>query len=173
MRSLKNSKSTKIESQINNLILIANNWINIKNYLKITDKTILVSKDENKHDFASMPPYLWNDPSSKSGYIVKDGVDNPERLNSKMYDSVRLNKMVSYLNTFSITYAITGNETYAKQAVNFLKVWFIDKQTKMNPNMKFAEIFVNSKGKTFFSCSSMISAIPFVSVINDNNALME
>lgn len=167
LRSLKNSKSTKIESQINNLISMANNLIKIKNYPTVTDKTILVSKDENKHDFVSMTPYLWNDPSSKSGYIVKDGVDNPERLNSKMYDSVRLNKMVSDLNTLSIAYAITGNEAYAKQAVNFLKVWFIDKQTKMNPNMKFAEIFVNSKGKTFFSGSSMISAIPFVSVIND------
>lgn len=64
MRSLKNSKSTKIESQINNLISIANNLINIKNYPIVTDKTILVSKDENKHDFASMTPYLWNDPSS-------------------------------------------------------------------------------------------------------------
>lgn len=167
LRNLKNSKSKKVKSQINNLVSMANKLLKVKNYPTVTDKTILVSKGENKHDFASMTPYLWSDPSSKSGYIVKDGVDNPERLNSKEFDAVRLNKMVSDLNTLSIAYAITGNKAYAKQAVNFLKVWFIDNQTKMNPNMKYAEIFVNSRGKTYFSGSSMISAIPFISVVND------
>lgn len=167
LRNLNNSKSKKIKSQINNLVSMANKLLKVKNYPTVTDKTILVSKGENKHDFASMTPYLWSDPSSKSGYIVKDGVDNPERLNSKKFDAVRLNKMVSDLNTLSIAYAITGNKAYAKQATNFLKVWFIDNQTKMNPNMKYAEIFVNSKGETYFSGSSMISAIPFISVVND------
>ena len=90
---------------------MANNLIKMKNYPTVTVKIILGLKDEHKRDFASMTPYLWNASSSKSGYIVKDGVDNPERLN----------KMVNDLNTISIAYAITGNEAYAKQAINFFK----------------------------------------------------
>ncbi|WP_066875271.1 alginate lyase family protein [Clostridium mediterraneense] len=167
LRNLNNSKSPKIRKQVNSLISSANKLLKITKYPTVTDKTILVSNGENKHDFASMTPYLWNDPNSKSGYIVKDGVDNPERLDSQKYDSTRLNKMVSDVNTLSLAYAITGNKAYANQASNFIKTWFINPETKMDPNMKYAEIFVNAKGQTYFSGSSMISASPFISVVND------
>ncbi|WP_297631875.1 alginate lyase family protein [uncultured Clostridium sp.] len=166
--ALNNSSNTKIKETITQIESDGNVLLNSNSYPTVTDKTSLIAKGETNHDFAAMTPYLFNDPSSKTGYTVKDGVDNPERLDSSKFDSQRLAKLVSNLNTLSFSYALTGNQSYATKAVQFLKVWFLNPATKMNPNMNFGEFFVTSTGKTYtFNNSNMISAIPFIQVVND------
>lgn len=166
--ALNNSSNPKIKETIDKIKSDGNILLNSNTYPTVTDKTTLITKGETKHDFAAMTPYLFNNPSSKTGYIVKDGVDNPERLDSSKFDSQRLAKLVSNLNTLSFSYTLTGNNSYALKAVQYLKVWFLNPTTKMNPNMKFGEFFVTSTGKTYtFTNSNMISAIPFIQIVND------
>jgi len=58
----------------------------------VTDKTQVPPSDD-KHDYMSVGPYWWPDPSSPDGlpYIRRDGETSPERYD---YDNVRLKSMV-------------------------------------------------------------------------------
>ncbi|MGL4990320.1 MAG: alginate lyase family protein [Sarcina sp.] len=167
LKALTNSTNPIVKKDINALTDSANSLLNITNYPTVVDKTQLIANGETKHDFVSMAPYLWTSSKNKSGYVVKDGVDNPERLDTNKFDSKRLDEMVSDVNTLSLAYAITGNEKYADKAMDFINTWFINTSTNMNPNMKYAQIFVGSNGNTYFSGSSMIAAQPLVKTVND------
>lgn len=168
IKSLNNNPSPKIQDTIKTLEKEGNNLLSTTNYPTVTSKTNLIATGETKHDFVSMAPYLYNDSNTKTGYTVKDGVDNPERLDESKFDSQRLAKLVSAVNTLSMDYALTGKEAYAAKALNFLNTWFLNNSTKMNPNMEYSEIFVTSSGKTyFFNNATMISATPFIQIVND------
>ena len=92
----------------------------------------------DKHDYMSMGPYWWPDPSKPDGlpYIRKDGQRNPEL--SKL-DRNRLGDMAKAVTTLGIAYYFSGNEQYAKKATDFLNVWFLDAKTKMNPNLNYGQ----------------------------------
>src|SRR5262245_10880031 len=126
---------------------------NTKNYvkelLKDADKALKVgtfsvmTKEPvpptgDKHDYMSLSPYWWPDPSKPDGkpYIRKDGEFNPERAK---YDLDALEAMGDAVESLSLAYYFTGNEDYAKKATELIRVWFIDPQTKMNPNLRFAQ----------------------------------
>ncbi len=159
------------EKQKNKIIEKANKILNIKSIPTVINKTNLIVSGETKNDYISMAPYLWENSKNPNKYIVKDGVDNPERLNNNTFDSVRLNKFIMYLDKLSIAYKLTGDTKYSNVASKLLKVWFIDPSTKMNPNMKYAEIFKTKSGKVIFTGSSMISSVPLINVVNDLNLL--
>lgn len=103
----------------------------------VMDKSMVASSGD-KHDYMSMGPYWWPDPSKPDGlpYIRKDGQRNPEL--SKL-DRNRLGDMAKAVTTLGIAYYFSGNEQYAKKAADFLKVWFLDAKTKMNPNLNYGQ----------------------------------
>ena len=93
----------------------------------------------SKHDYMSMATYYWPDPSKPAGapYIRKDGERNPEIRDISDHKAVdNMQKAVSLL---SLAYYFTHDEAYAKKAAEFLKVFFLDEATKMNPNMNYAQ----------------------------------
>ncbi|WP_197035565.1 alginate lyase family protein [Paenibacillus sp. UNC451MF] len=94
----------------------------------------------NKHDYMSMAPYWWPDPAKPDGkpYIQKDGQTNPERGTNK-YDATSLGNMASSVETLALAYYLTGNEPYGERAAKLLRTWFLDAETKMNPNMNFGQ----------------------------------
>lgn len=93
----------------------------------------------SKHDYMSMAPYFWPDPTKVDGlpYIRRDGEHNPEI--KKITDDDFMNEMVSKCKFLSLAYYFTGDEKYADKASQLIKVWFIDSETRMNPNLNYAQ----------------------------------
>ncbi len=87
----------------------------------------------------SIGPYWWPDPAKPDGlpYIRRDGEVNPERQAIKDVDYLKnLNADVSVL---GLAYYLTGEEKYARHAADLLRVWFLNKETRMNPNLNYGQ----------------------------------
>ena len=97
-----------------------------------------VPPSESKHDYFSLSIYKWPDPNTADGlpYISRDGHINPE---VEEYDGPNLGRMSSSMDTLNIAYYLTGKEEYAQKAGDFLRTWFLDSDTRMNPNMLYAQ----------------------------------
>jgi Alginate lyase len=106
--------------------------------LSVTDKQIAPPSGD-KHDYLSLAPYWWPDPSAPNGlpYVRRDGKINPER--DSIPDRQNLENMVDAVKTLALAYYFTAKEDYAKHATTILQVWFLDSPTKMNPNLKYAQ----------------------------------
>jgi hypothetical protein len=92
----------------------------------------------DKHDYMSLSPYWWPDPSKPDGkpYIRKDGQFNPER---EKYDLPRLEAMADAVGALSLAYYFTGDERYASRAGELMRTWFFDPATRMNPHVEYAQ----------------------------------
>ena len=103
----------------------------------VMDKTMTADSGD-KHDYMSMGPYWWPDPSKPDGlpYIRKDGQRNPEL---DKLDRNKLGDMSKAVTTLGLAYYFSGDEKYAQKAVDFLNVWFLDAKTKMNPNLTYGQ----------------------------------
>lgn len=95
-----------------------------------------------KHDFYSEGDYWWPDAENPDGpYIRKDGMTNPDNFKDHRMAMRRMSIQVS---TLTAAYKITQNRKYAEKAIQHLIAWFVDPETRMSPNMNFAQAI---KGK--------------------------
>ena len=128
---------------------------------------VLLKKDippsGDKHDYMSLAPYWWPDPSKPNGlpYIRRDGEVNPEVKNYS--DKEQMPKLCENVNTLSLAYFYSGNESYAEHASKLLRVWFLDKETKMNPNLNFGQAV---KGVTTGRAEGLIDTRQFIYAID-------
>jgi len=116
-----------------------------KNITSIMDK-VTPAPSGDKHDYISCGPYWWPDPANPTGpYIRKDGVVNKSVTTP---DKKNLGTMTNSVIQLSLAYYLTSDEKYAKKAVENLRIWFLNPQTRMNPNMNFGQtIFGHFGGK--------------------------
>jgi hypothetical protein len=117
----------------------------------------------DKHDYMSLAPYFWPDPSKKDGlpYIRKDGVTNPE---VKLYkDKEYMPLLCSLVQTLSLAYYFSGEEQYAVHASKLLRTWFLDPATRMNPNLNFAQAI---KGVNDGRGAGLIDARHFMKLVD-------
>ncbi len=89
-------------------------------------------------DYLSMGDYWWPNPKTKDGlpYERRDGKSNPDN-----FDAHRqlLREMRDTVATLASAYLVTGDPAYAARAADWLRVFFVDPETRMNPHLRFAQ----------------------------------
>lgn len=132
-----NNNNTILKHALIQLVSEANALIT-KKPNSVVDKAELPPSGDI-HDFLSLAPYRWPDPSKKDGlpYIGRDGITNPEIYT--IPDKRNLDEMTHAVKVLSAAYYFTDNPKYASKAEELLRVWFLDNSTKMNPNLRYGE----------------------------------
>ena len=118
----------------------------------------------DKHDYVSLSRYVWPDTTKSDGlpYIHKDGQSNPEL---EKYDRNPLGNMAGAVASLSLAYYYSSEERYAQKAVELLRVWFLNEETKMNPHLTYAQFVPgvnNNKGRPY----GLIDTYSFVNMLN-------
>lgn len=131
--------------------------------LSVTMKE-LKSPSGNKHDYVSLARYFHPNPETPDHlpYIEKDGVTNPEIYR---WDRGRLGQTANRVATLALAWHFSGDQRYAEKAAQLLRAWFIDKNTRMNPNLEYAQMIpgVNGgKGRSF----GVLDAYSFVEMLD-------
>ena len=150
-------KTLAIDGKVlqNNYELIVANDVDkvraLKSLLKKADKVLEEAKvysvmnkkqmppSGDKHDYMSTGPYWWPDPTKPDGlpYIKKDGLRNPTYYD--ITDSQEINKVEDEALTLALAYYFTREKKYAKFASKLIKTWFLDTETRQNPNLNFGQ----------------------------------
>ena len=118
----------------------------------------------DKHDYMSQARYYWPDPSKPGElpYIARDGESNPE-LNK--LDRNRLGATANRVTTLSLAWYFSGEEKYAQKATELIRTWFFNKDTRMNPNLEYAQMIPghnNGKGR----CYGVLDSYSFVEMLD-------
>jgi Alginate lyase len=117
----------------------------VKRPLSVTEKTHF-PPNGTEHDFFALADYKWPNPNTPNGlpYVSRDGEINPETLLIK--DKQYLEEMVNRVKLLAIASYFTDNPKYSLKAEELLRVWFLNNDTYMNPNLKYGE-FERGEGR--------------------------
>ncbi|WP_282941203.1 alginate lyase family protein [Paenibacillus sp. RC67] len=172
---------TAVGSQKERLALFDKEWIIrhaegslAADTIHITD-SIAEMSEGGIHDFYSNGDYWWPNPDTKDGlpYIQRDGESNPNNFDSHR---LGLRRMRTHAANLAAAFSLTGNEAYAEKAVQFLKEFFLDEATRMNPHLLYAQALPGicaGRGIGIIDTLHLID-IPFaVEALKDSPALTE
>lgn len=172
IESMQNAKSMTPEA-VKLLIGDAEKELN-KNILTVVDKP-MTPPSGDKHDYMSMGRYWWPNPKFNDGlpYIRKDGVSNPE---IEKLDRYPLSQMTRGVKLLSLAYYFTQDDKYAAKAVDHLRKWFLDKATKMNPNLNYGQTVPGynngmGRGAGIIDTYSFMDIIDGVELLKSSNKL--
>lgn len=153
-------KDAAYSQAFRNLVSLADGDLLLKPPTVMTKEYIPASG--SKHDYVSLARYAWPDETQPNGlpYVMRDGVSNPEL---KKFDRNKLSAMANAVYRLSLAYYFSGEEKYAQKATELIRVWFIDKKTKVNPNLRFAQ---HIPGKADGRCYGVIDAYSYVEMLD-------
>jgi len=109
-----------------------------KPVITITEnENLQASKDP--HDYFSIGRYFWPDPSKSDGlpWVNRDGETNPDAV--KASDEKKLGEMIYSVEYLALAYYLTGDEKYGSETAEFLRGFFLDAETKMNPHLDYGQ----------------------------------
>jgi hypothetical protein len=100
------------------------------------------------HDFYSQADYFWPNPKDPNGpYINRDGVSNPENFDEHRKAIVAFSIQMPAL---TAAWLLTRDRRYGKKACDHLRAWFISSETRMNPNLQYAQaVQGSSTGRSY------------------------
>ncbi|MEY8098183.1 alginate lyase family protein [Falsihalocynthiibacter sp. S25ZX9] len=110
----------------------------------VTQKTTLPPSGD-MHDYYHPSPYWWDASDSDTGLATyRDGLRAPgTRLyepESDRYDRTRLQKLFDDTTLLALAGAACNQPDYSRHAAKLVRHWFINTETRMNPNLNFAQV---------------------------------
>ncbi|SJN46643.1 alginate lyase family protein [Sphingobacterium sp. JB170] len=99
--------------------------------------TICTRSEGGVHDFYSEGDYWWPDPQNPQGpFVRRDGQSNPENFVSHRRAMIRFSRIIGAL---ASAYTLKPDPIYLEHAIKHLEAWFVHADTKMNPNLLYAQ----------------------------------
>ena len=113
--------------------------------------------------YYSTGPYWWRNPDTEDGlpYVRRDGEFNPER--DMVSDRPALHGMVADVWNLVMAYQASGDERYSLYAQKLIRIWFLDSDTGMLPNLTHAQAI---PGITEGRGTGIIDALVFVELMD-------
>ncbi|QDT67881.1 Alginate lyase [Planctomycetes bacterium MalM25] len=104
----------------------------------VTDKDLLPPSGD-KHDYMSFSRYWWPNPDTDDGlpYVRRDGVVNRELVSRG--DRERLGSFCDDVEALALAAYLLDREPCAAHARRMLRVWFLDPETRMSPNLSYGQ----------------------------------
>ena len=125
-----------------------------------------------KHDFYSEGDYWWPDPEHPEGpYIRKDGMTNPNNFIEHRKAMIRFGQIAGAL---ASAYIITKDTFYVERLLPHLRAWFLDEETKMNPNLLYGQAImgrVTGRGIGIIDTIHLLEVAKAVMAIEPSGAL--
>lgn len=154
-----------IAEELNRLLIVANELLDSDfEYVTDTDRS-KIPPSVDKNDYVSLHRYLW--PDSTGAYTIeRSGVTNPEIY---QYDRPKLDRISTAIFYLSLAYFYTDHEDtkhedYARKATELISKWFLEMETKMNPNLNYAQIALGVDDRD--NSQGIIDTIDFIKVID-------
>ena len=104
-----------------------------------------------KNDYVSLSTYAWPDSTKAGGmpYVLRDGYDNPE---ASQFNWPALLSLIDRMQILTLAWKLSGDTVYAEKALEQVRAWFINEDTRMAPNLKYAQIVPgvnNNEGNSY------------------------
>ena len=132
----------------------------------LTEKPITVTDHQCErsaggiHDFYSEGDYWWPDSLNPEGpYVRRDGQTNPDNFVAHRHAMIRFSTLVGNLTS---AYLLTKDRKYIDAAMVHIQAWFIDEETRMSPNLLYAQAI---KGITTGRGIGIIDTIHLIEVV--------
>lgn len=141
--------------------------LNTNDLMKIPVRTVVhdraVRSAGGAHDFYSEGDYWWPVAGDvKAPYERRDGESNPDNFVAHRLSLMRLADAVAGLTS---AYIVTENSElatrYARRAEGHLQAWFVAPETRMNPDLRFAQAI---KGRHTGRSIGIIDSVHLVEV---------
>jgi hypothetical protein len=124
------------------------------------------------HDFYSEGDYWWPDEKNPNGpYIRKDGYTNPANFTAHRESLIRFSQISGAL---ASAYVLTKDMKYAKQLALHLQAWFINQDTKMTPNLLYAQAIkgvATGRGIGIIDTLHLVEVTKAITAIENSGAL--
>lgn len=124
------------------------------------------------HDFYSEGDYWWPDTENPEGpYIRRDGMSNPDNF---VDHRLAMRDMSLTVAALTAAFKISGDPKYAEEAINHLNTWFINPDTRMNPNMAYAQAIkgrVPGRGVGLIDGIHLVEPARCIMVLHDRGQL--
>jgi hypothetical protein len=132
-------------------------------YLDSKPTTVVAAQSKRSagglHDFFSEGDYWWPDPKNPNGpYIQRDGMTNPDNFVEHRRFLMRVSVQAPAL---TAAWKLTGDRRYSDAAAAHVRAWFVDRATRMNPNLQYAQAI---HGRTTGRGTGVIDTIHLVEV---------
>ncbi|ASV54650.1 hypothetical protein LJPFL01_1287 [Lelliottia jeotgali] len=137
----------------------------------------LIPASGNKHDYYSFGPYWWPNPDTKDHlpYVRDDGNINPSSKTDDT-DSARMAHFSDDIRALALAAFYSGDPKYAQKANAQLQTWFLHKETRMNPNLNYAQAIpgiVNGRGIGIIDTRVLIDVADSIVLLHNAKTLSD